>query len=244
MVVLASHAMDKELTPFQSKALEVLENKRFWILITVAAAIILGIGVSRYFMEESQNNKERLAAEKLFLVEKMEGEGVASTNRLFSQEYVKARIDWSAEKKAEMRKILEDLIKEYPTSSTAQSARLRLANLNFNDGKLEDALKNYDEIISKGSTKESDIPALTAKLGKGYTLEGMEKYSDALEIYDVLSKNEQSPVLAEALFSKARVLKSLSRDKDAEPVLKKIETDFAGTYYEEAARALKTTLTL
>lgn len=234
--------MDKDLTPFETKALAVLENKRFWILIGAICAIVIAAAIGKYFVEENQKKKERLAAEKLFEVEKLESEGVTSNNRLFSQEYVKARIEWTAEKKGQMQQKLEEVIKEFPETGSAQAARLRLASLAFQDAKFDEALKTYDEVISKGTNKLSDVPVVTAKLGKGYSLESMEKYPEALAVYDGITKNETDPTLAEALLSKARVLKALSRQKEVDPILNKLETDYPGTFYEEAARAMKITL--
>ena len=236
--------MDKDLTPLETKALAVLEDRRFWTLIVVAAVIVMGIFISRFFMDENRKAAEQKAAEKLFLAEHVETEGVSSNNGSFSIDYVKRRAALTPENKQEIRTNLQALLKEFPTTQTAQTARVYLASLDLQDGKLPEALQQYDEVIAKGSSKQSDIPTLTAKVGKGYVLESMQKFSDAYVVYEDLAKDPQGPLLGEALLGKARALQAQSKDKEALPVLKTIENDFAGTTFEEMARAMETTLKL
>jgi tetratricopeptide (TPR) repeat protein len=234
--MVASLSMDNQLTPFQQTILSVLESRRFWTLFVGAALIVMAGAFGKYLINEKAQKTEKLATEKLFEVEKLEGEGLKSNARLLSEEFVKLRMEWSSEKKDRMRKILGEILAEYPQTNAAQASRLRLASLDFIEGKYDSALKNFEEVIKFGNKLPSDVSTITAQLGKGYTLESMNKKPEALSYYEELSKNEKTILAAESILARVRILKALSREKEIEPLVKKLETDFPGTYYEQAAR--------
>lgn len=234
--MVASPFMDNQLTPFQQTILNVLESRRFWTLFVGVALLVMAIAFGKYVMSENAQKTEKLATEKLFEVEKLEGEGLKSSSRLLSEEFVKLRMEWSSEKKEKMRKILGEVLAEFPKTNAAQSSRLRLASLDFVEGKYDSALKNFEEVIRFGNKLPSDVSTITAQLGKGYTLESMNKKSEALIYYEELSKNEKTVLAAESMLARVRILKALSREKEMDPIVKKLEADFPGTYYEQAAR--------
>ncbi len=234
--MVASLFMDNQLTPFQQTILSVLESRRFWTLFVGTALLVMVFAFGKYVMSESAQKTEKLATEKLFEVEKIEGEGLKSNARLLSEEFVKLRMEWSSEKKEKMRKILGEILAEFPKTNAAQASRLRLASLDFLEGKHDSALKNFEEVIKFGNKLPSDVSTITAQLGKGYTLESMDKKTDALSYYEELSKNEKTMLAAESMLAQVRILKALSREKEIDPLIKKLETDFPGTYYEQAAR--------
>ena len=234
--MVASPFMDNQLTPFQQNLLNVLESQRFWKLFVGATLLVMAISFGKYVAKEQAGKTEKLAIEKLFEVEKMEGEGLKSNTRLFSQEFVKLRMEWSQDKKDKMRKVLSEVVAEFPKTNAAQSSRIRLASLDFLEAKYDSALKNFEDVIKFGNNLPSDVLALTGQLGKGYTLESMNKKTEALSYFEELSKNEKSMIAAESLLARVRILKALSRDKDVEVLVKKLESDFPGTYYEQAAR--------
>jgi tetratricopeptide (TPR) repeat protein len=234
--MVASQFMDNQLTPFQQSILNVLESKRFWTLFVGASLLVMAISFGKYVVKEQAEKTEKLATEKLFEVESAEGEGLKANARLFSQEFVKLRMEWSQEKKDKMRKILSEIVAEFPKTNAAQSSRIRLASLDFLEGKYDSALKNFEEVIKFGNNLPSDVLTLTAQLGKGYTLESMNKKTEALSYFEELSKNEKTMIAAESILARVRILKALSRDKEIETLVKKLEADFPGTYYEQAAR--------
>jgi tetratricopeptide (TPR) repeat protein len=234
--------MDNQLTPFQQSILSVLESKRFWTLFVGASLLVIVFAFGKYLVNEQAQKTEKLAIEKLFEVEKLEGEGLKSNGRLLSEEFLKIRMEWSSDKKEKMRKILNEIVAEFPKTNTAQLSRIRLASLDFLEGKYDVALKGFEDVIKFGNRLPSDVSCLTAQLGKGYTLEAMNKKTEALSYYEELSKNEKTILAAESLLARVRLLKSLSRDKEIEPLAKKLESDFPGTYYEQAARVYESGL--
>ena len=156
---------------------------------------------------------------------------------IFSAEFMKKRLEWSPEKKENIKKQLQELVAEYPQSGSAQSARMRLAAIAYQDAQYDEALKQFDDVISKGKADFSDIPAWTSKLGKAYVLETQKKNDEALKIYREISSDIKAPLAAEALLSEVRLLKTMGKNDEVAPVLTKIKAEFAGTYYESAARA-------
>jgi tetratricopeptide (TPR) repeat protein len=240
--MVASQNMDNQLTPFQQTVLSVLESKRFWTLFVGAALLVTAIASGKYVLKEQAQKTEKLATEKLFEVEKLEGEGLKANARLLSEEFVKLRLEWSTEKKEKMRKILNEIIAEFPKTNAAQSSRIRMASLDFLEGKYEGALSKFEEVVKFGNNLPSDVATISAKLGKGYTLESMDKKTEALNYYEGLSKDEKTILAAESILARVRILKALSRDKEIDPLVKKLETDFPGTYYEQAARVYESGL--
>lgn len=236
-VVIASLFMDKELTPFQANVLEILENRRFWTILATAAFIILAVGFGRYYSQQSIKKQERAASDKLFAIEKLEVEGIQPNPSIFTQDFMKKRLEWDAAKKEKIKTELAALVAEYPKSASAQLARIRLAALAYQDSQFAEAAKQFDEAIANGSKAAEDIPYWSAKLGKGYVLESEKKFDEALKEYKDVSSDIKNPLAAEGLLSQARVLKAAGKLEEVKPVLEKIKTEFAGTYYESAARA-------
>lgn len=231
--------MDKELTPVQARMIEVLESKRFWGAFILLGALLLIVGTARYFMDAANARKEQEAAEKLFEVSKLETEALPPQTNIFSPEFFKKRMEWAPEKKEKMRKILGEVASQFPTTAAAQGARLRLGVLNFMDTKYEEAIKNFDEVVSKGTRRPEDVSTWNALLGKGAALEMLKKWDEAIVAYDEVAKDKKNPVLAEALLGKVRCLTSLGRTADVAPLLKELRDGFAGGYYESAARAIE-----
>ncbi len=231
--------MDKELTPAKARMLEVLESRRFWNAFIFLGAVLLGIGSVRYFMNESKAKKERVAEEKIFQVSQLESEGLPAQTNIFSQEFFKKRLDWNADKKEKMKKLLNEVISEHPTTGAAQSARLRLGVLSFTEANYEEAVKSFDAVISNGTRRAEDVNMWNALIGKAISFEMLKKWNEAITSYDEITKDEKSPLVAEALLGKVRCLTSLGRKDDVAPLLKKLRDDFSGGYYDAAARAVE-----
>lgn len=228
--------MDKELTPIQAKAVEILENKRFWTILAGCAFVLLASGFGRYYAQEKGKETERKAADKLFAVEKTEVEGIQPNPSVFTQDFMKKRLEWDAAKKETMKKELEAVVAEFPKTASAQSARIRLGSLAYQDSKFDDSIKNFDEVISHGTNSVSDVTYWTAKLGKAYVLETQKKNEEALKVYQEVSSNVKNPLAAEALLSEVRVLSALGRAVEIAPRLEKLKAEFPGTYQESAAK--------
>lgn len=229
--------MDKELTPFQSNVLEILENRRFWTLLAGAAFIVLAIGFGRYYSQQVAKKSERAASDKLFAIQKVEVEGLPPNSSIFSQDFMKKRLEWDDAKKAKVKSDLEALIAEYPKTASAQSARIRLAAAAYQDSNFDVATKYFNEVISNGSKDLADIPYWSAKLGLAYLFETQKNYDQAITHYKEVAADLKNPLAAEALLSQVRSLKASGKDAEIAPIIEKIKSEFAGTYYESAARA-------
>lgn len=238
-VMIASWGMDKELTPFQANVLEILENRRFWALLGGATLIVLAVGFGRYYMQQSAKKVEREAAEMLFAVEKLEVDGIKPNPSIFSQDFMKKRLEWDAAKKEKITADLTAVVSKFPKSASAQLARLRLAALAYQDSKFEDALKQLDEVVANGSPLAEDVSYWSAKLGKGYVYETQSKFEDALKVYKEASADSKNILAPEALLGELRVYKATQKGVEMLSVIEKIKTNYAGTYYESAARAFE-----
>lgn len=237
--MIASWDMDKELTPFQANVLEILENRRFWTLLGVGALIVFCVGLGRFYMQESAKKVERAASDKLFAVEKLEVEGIQPNPSIFSQDFMKKRLEWDAAKKEKIATELKALIAEYPKTASAQLARIRLSALAYQDSQFDESLKLLDETIAHGNGSVEDISFWSAKLGKAYVLETQSKFDEALKIYKEASSDSKNQLAPEALLGELRVYKATQKGAEMSSVIEKIKSNYSGTYYESAARAFE-----
>ena len=239
-LMLTSGAMDNELTPVQSRMLEVLESRRFWGGFVILAVVLLGIAIGKGIAKTATQKRELAASEKLFEIEKLDAQDINPQQGIFTQEYFKKRLEWPAERKDTLKKLAQDLVNEYPESAAAQNARLRLALQQYLDADYEGSIKAFDEVVAKSKKEAEDIPYWNALLGKASALEMLKKDNEALAIYEEMTKEDKkNPLMAEALFGKMRMYIASGRQTEVGTIAKKLREDYAGTHYESAARAIE-----
>ena len=119
---------------------------------------------------------------------------------------------------------LQEVIKRYPSYTSVDFARLRLASILFANKKYEEALKVYNDEIKSSS---SDYATGIGRLNRAYVLEAEGKNSEAAEQFKVLSGNTKVPLIirSQASYSAGRLYDILGNSKLAVSMLEKSAAD-------------------
>lgn len=117
---------------------------------------------------------------------------------------------------AESPKQLEELLAQYPSSSTAPIAMLALASAQFSSGAYEQAYTLYDRFLRQ--YPKYPLRAV-AELGKVMCFEARGEAGQALAAYDsFVAAHPDYFLLPQALMGKARCLQQLNRLAEAKAV--------------------------
>ena len=117
---------------------------------------------------------------------------------------------------AESPKQLEELLAQYPSSSTAPIAMLALASAQFSSGAFDQAYKLYDR-FARQYPRHSMIAV--AELGKVMCFEARGEAAQALAGFDsFMTAHPDHFLLPQALMGKARCLQQLNRPAEARAV--------------------------
>jgi predicted negative regulator of RcsB-dependent stress response len=91
---------------------------------------------------------------------------------------------------AEIVKLYDRVVKEYPSSEAALSAYYRLGNLYYNESQIDAAIGAYDALLRK-VPKDSDIRTL-AYIGLGFCYESKKDLGKALAAFENAAQTSQA----------------------------------------------------
>ncbi len=107
---------------------------------------------------------------------------------------------------------LEDFLAQNPSPAEKTAARLRLAEALVQTGRASEALPILAE--TPGLTND-----LEAEFWRGQALAALERWTEALPLYERVARSTQAPHQAEAIFGQAEALRALGRNEEAIRVL-------------------------
>ena len=117
---------------------------------------------------------------------------------------------------AQSQKQLEELLSQYPSSSSAPIAMLALAAGQFSSGAYDQAFTLYNRFLEKYPKHSM---AATAKLGKVMCMEARGETDSALQQFDLfVAAHPDHFLLPQALMGRARCLQQLNRPAEARAV--------------------------
>ena len=129
---------------------------------------------------------------------------------------------------------LEAAVNKYGGSKTGNAIRLNLAKAYYNLGRFQDAVATYDQCLAKGAPVGFEDIAL---VGKACSLEGAEKYDEALAAFrDFQKDNPKSYLIRQAQFGEARVLALQGKKDEAKKLLENLKAKETGN--EDAEKAI------
>ncbi len=133
---------------------------------------------------------------------------------------------------------LEEVIKNYKSTPTAQVARLQLAKTHFNNGNTALAREQYELFVRKN--KKNELRP-SADLGLAYCTEAEGNFDEAAaQFAEFIQKNEGSYLQPMAILSMARNLKQAGKTEEARVALEDMLTENAGNpWSREAEEALR-----
>ncbi len=134
-------------------------------------------------------------------------------------------------------RLLERVRAEYPSSPAAEQALLHEGNALYQNGDHKEALHAYQRYLEQYPTGSW---VFLAGLGKGYALQGLQRYEEAAATFRTLADSPQASVFkAEALMGLARSMMQLARPTDAMAAYRRVIEDYpTSPWSEEAEREL------
>ena len=114
----------------------------------------------------------------------------SSAARLYTQAFDAATKGKPLGGAAEIIKLYEQIVKEYPSSEAALSALYRLGNLYYNQNQIDAAIGAYEALLRK-VPKDSDIRTL-AYSGLGYCYENKNDLGKALAAFENAARTPQA----------------------------------------------------
>lgn len=121
----------------------------------------------------------------------------------------------------------------YPWTAAAEQALVQIGNVHYQRGEYQAALE-ADQIYLEEYPNGAWV--LLAGLGKGYALEGLERYQDAAATFRAFADRYQGHSLrAEALMGLARSLSQLHKPSEAVEVYRRVTEEYPGTRWAQQA---------
>ncbi len=198
---MSDHLSRKELKQ-DNVALKVEETAHFLVThrplvirvgIAILAVLVIGIG-SWFFISSRRDAREQALASALALEGAPVGAAAPNGGVSFPSDTAKADA---------IRKAFTTLIGQESGSTEAYAAEYFLAGLDVTEGKLDEAIKKYDHVISGAEANYASL----AKLAKAQTLLSASRSADAQAVLKdlianptaMVSKEQASITLAKAI---------------------------------------------
>ncbi len=134
----------------------------------------------------------------------------------------------------EAMKRLATLAKDYPGTDSAEEALIRLANLQYEAGKMDEARTTYGDYLK---SYPGGRFLLMAAIGKAYVDESKGDYQAGAEtLSHALDRAKNSPLAGEAYTDLARLYEEMKKPQDALRVYNQIIELYGQTYWAQQAQ--------
>lgn len=222
--------------------------------IVLRVVLVLGvIGGTYLFIQRGATRKQESAFSSLYQAEKIEEDAMRAESeaskgkdpkvsaKLPRESFYEIAKTWSEDQRKEYVSKLEETVTKFPSTLPQALASLRLANLSYHLGKMDEAAKHFDAVLTgfKASNEEGIIFTGLAFEGKGALLETQKKWDDAYKTYESASQLAHNPLKPLALMGMARVLRAQGKLDQAKTFFDKVISEFPNSDYEKRARVLK-----
>jgi TolA-binding protein len=140
----------------------------------------------------------------------------------------------------EATKLFQGVVKQYPKTASAEEALIALGNIQFDAGKMDDALASFTQYLT---TFPRGRFTMEAGLGKAYTQEAKGDFQGAAQtLSQVLDKGKDNPLAGEAYLSLARVYEEAKKPEDAIRVYGEVVEKYPQTRWAQRAFQRMSTL--
>lgn len=167
--------------------------------IWFGVAVVLGIGLLVYFL--SQGEEQKPEAELLHT----QAIGLISSGRF-----------------QEAENVFLQLTEKFPNTRSGKIGFYYLAVINYHKGQFDEALNYFDKFLSK--EKQDYLLAPSALFGAGCAAEGLKEYTKALDYYEKITKDKDSPFYFPAMLAYGRINGILGNYSKAREILKDLLT--------------------
>lgn len=133
----------------------------------------------------------------------------------------------------EASKALQEVVKEFPRTHSAEEALLALGNVQYGAGKMDEALASFSQYLTafpRGAF------TLMAGLGKAYAQEAKGDLQGAVQtLSHVLERGKDDPLAGEAYMTLARVYEEMTKPDDAMRVYGQVVEKYTQTRWAQYA---------
>lgn len=133
----------------------------------------------------------------------------------------------------EASKALQQVVKEFPKTHSAEEALVALGNVQYSAGKIDEALASFNEYLTAFPRGPF---TLMAGLGKAYAQEAKGDLPGAAQtLSQVLERGKDDPLGGEAYMTLARVYEEMKKPDDAMRVYEQVVEKYAQTQWAQYA---------
>jgi TolA-binding protein len=192
-----------------------VREQRTVLLAVVAVVAVIAVGGAAYWWYQSHQEREGSVA----LAE--------------AQAALRGEKPGAQGNPDESMKRLQSVAQRYRGTESAEEALIRLGNLQFDNGKLDDAKATFGDYLN---TYPRGRFILMAGLGKAYTEEAKgDLQGGAQTLSDILNRRNDSPLAGEAYSALARMYEGLKKTDDAMRVYNQIVERYPQTSWAQNA---------
>ena len=146
----------------------------------------------------------------------------------------------STPKPEESVKALQQVVKEYPNTPSAEEALLSIGNDQYATGKIDDALATFDQYLKAFPRGRFRV---MAALGKAYAQEAKGDFQGAAQtLSQTLERSKDNPLDGEVYMSLGRVNEELKKPDDAMKVYGQVVEKYPQTRWAQDAMQRMTAL--
>ena len=234
------HLKDNELAMALNQARGWLTDNQRTLLVTIAAIVVIGGGVAAYATwKNNVDNKARTLLAEAMVIEEarvMPPAPPAGTTNDANNLGGQLPGTYPTEK-AKLEVALPKFVaaaEAYPASDPGVMARYHAATILVSLGRFDEAIKQYDQVISKGS----GMITRTARLGKAEAQVRAGQFDPAIATFKELAEQKDAPLPPDALlFELARAYKLAGKTEDAKKTLNQIVEQHADSQFATEAKA-------
>lgn len=234
------HLKDNELAMALNQAQGWLTENQRTLLVTIGALVVVGSGVAAYATwKSSVDNKARTMLAAAMVIEEarvMPPAPPAGTTNDPAAPGGQLPGTYPTEK-AKLEAALPKFLAAadaYPASDAGIMARYHAATDLVSLGRLDEAVKQYDQVIAAGS----GVLARTARLGKAEAQLRAGQFDPAIATFKELAEQKDTALPPDALlFELARAYKLAGKTEDAKKTLNQIVEQHADSQFATEAKA-------
>jgi len=213
--------------------------KLFSIAVVVIAALW---GVWGIFQKQKEVATEK-AFSALAQADLIEMKAVRSAKVLSQDPIEVLREEADASVREEYLSSLKKVVTDFPNTSAAHLAALRLGRWHFDSNELDAAKATYLELANSGNSDSVLYKAMAIEaLSVVYEKQGNTK--EALVLLEKALSNKSIPLRPLLLLSQARLMGLDGRKEDAKKVYEDVVKDYPNSSYSQQARALSVKVSL
>lgn len=131
---------------------------------------------------------------------------------------------------------IENILEDYPSSDSAAIAYIYRANMLYEEGKYEDAVKNYE--FARDDLSSNRKASALILMNLGYSYEAMNDNKNACDYFQKAAKIENAPARDITFYKAGSCLAGLGRMEEAKSYYRMLISDYPDSKFKDRLRAI------